>query len=557
MRVAAFVEQVMRHIRREVEIYAAFLVCLTLLGMEIFHSVGQESVDSAILVVLMLIVIGSLKDRNNVDGLRQHVDALRQHLDQRTEGSGVRWYARRREAEADMLADMGKYSHIVFIGVSQRSLADYLSDVLGKVDRGNTLPWRSLEVFFASAQVGEIYEGRTYEENSRKARQDLAFLLTDPRSSARIPGFDCIQFRQYDRFLGHSGSMFANRQAALNTGEFEINYVVHSRLLRSELRDGLTIRLAAIPAATADTSHHARLQYYGDLYRSLHNNSRSLGTFRRSLWDESAQEWSRYAQSSHVLRGSMSRLVELAAIREPEKVLELGAGSGETSEILARAMNGSEITLLDGSPQMLRIAREHLEAEAHVKTVLCRLPEDDLSGIDLAGKMFSLIVIHQAFPELVSAFGTIENLASWCRQKLEPNGRVIIEAHNTVIETKPPPRFENWPDPFLPTLIEEIKRHRRIRSIELQRGIFRIRDVEASFESQKFKTASKDVSPPFELSMAERQRMWRVPAVLGSIVDLKSGNIDELMDVFERVAAETVHCETMPRTSTYLTFEAV
>jgi ubiquinone/menaquinone biosynthesis C-methylase UbiE len=72
------------------------------------------------------------------------------------------------------------------------------------------------------------------------------------------------------------------------------------------------------------------------------------------------------------------------------KVVDLGCGPGDIDIRLSRAAPGSRVTGVDGSPAMLRIARQALSAaglESKVSFLEGRLP-----GVGLAGGSFDLVL---------------------------------------------------------------------------------------------------------------------------------------------------------------------
>ena len=171
-------------------------------------------------------------------------------------------------------------------------------------------------------------------------------------------------------------------------------------------------------------------------------------------------QWSEFATESRILDRSMEHLLEVADLKRDETVLELGAGSGETSRRLDRGL----VTLLDASPQMVIRARRLFLEMPHVHVALCDLPEYDINHIEFRNWPYSTIIIHQSFQDLAHAFdNNLRRLANWCSERLTPNGRMMIAAHNSIVETERPDRFETWDDPFPHVLSREIRRNRILR----------------------------------------------------------------------------------------------
>ena len=119
---------------------------------------------------------------------------------------------------------------------------------------------------------------------------------------------------------------------------------MHSRLYATELKDGITTSLKATPARVTSDVHIARMRHYINAYRSLRRDSRNLGRFRTTIWDASAEQWSEFATQSHILDRSMEYLVQMAGLGRDETILELGAGSGETSKRIADKVDRGLVT---------------------------------------------------------------------------------------------------------------------------------------------------------------------------------------------------------------------
>jgi SAM-dependent methyltransferase len=407
------------------------------------------------------------------------------------------------------------------------------------------LPWKTIEVYFASPELGALYEHSKFEANLRQARLDIAACLTSPTYSLMLRAFEGVEFRQAKRPFDHSGSMFGSVFGDANLEiDFTSIYVVHSRLYATELKDGITTCLRITPARATSNLHVARMRHYINAYRSLRTDSRSLGKFRHTIWDDSSLQWSEFATQSRILDISMEHLVGVADLRRDETVLELGAGSGETSRRLVEKVDRGVVTLLDASPQMVVRARRLFLEVPHVKVALCELPEYDLDHLELRDRPYSTIVIHQSFQDLAQAFdNNLYRLANWCSERLTPDGRMIIAAHNSIVETERPDGFEIWDDPFPHILRGEIRRSRilrpRLRSRPTRPHYTRAQ-IEDAFLASGFAKVDRTMLR-IPMGMDERILMWRVPAVMNSIVDLGSDGTREIPAICDSLRRQLVH----------------
>ncbi|HZC45414.1 MAG TPA: methyltransferase domain-containing protein, partial [Candidatus Acidoferrum sp.] len=85
---------------------------------------------------------------------------------------------------------------------------------------------------------------------------------------------------------------------------------------------------------------------------------------QKAAWDDSADGWKRwwptFERAAQVVN---DRLVELAAVRDGNRVLDIATGSGEPALTAARVVGSSgRVVAVDMSPGMLAIARERIDA---------------------------------------------------------------------------------------------------------------------------------------------------------------------------------------------------
>lgn len=131
-------------------------------------------------------------------------------------------------------------------------------------------------------------------------------------------------------------------------------------------------------------------------------------------------DWSngRYETTAAELEPAAERLVELAAPRPGELVLDLGTGTGNAA--LAAARRGARATGVDSAMRLLEVAREGARKQ-------------DLEVQFLEGELLALPVADASFEVALSAFGLIfaadpaRALAEVARA-LAPGGRALLAA---------------------------------------------------------------------------------------------------------------------------------
>jgi len=118
-------------------------------------------------------------------------------------------------------------------------------------------------------------------------------------------------------------------------------------------------------------------------------------------------------------------MVEAYAQRTGGPLLELGCGTGRLMVPLAGA--GYEVTGVDLSPEMLRIARSKAEVAGVAQRVT--LVPGDFADAPLAGSYRLALVMMNTFLHLTSQSAQLRALRHW-REHLAPGGLLLIDIFN-------------------------------------------------------------------------------------------------------------------------------
>jgi SAM-dependent methyltransferase len=138
-------------------------------------------------------------------------------------------------------------------------------------------------------------------------------------------------------------------------------------------------------------------------------------------WDRQSRGWGRQADRIREVGMPVSeRMLELAALRPGERVLELAAGPGDTGLLAAaRIAPGGTLISSDASEPMLALARERA-AEQGIDNVEFR--QLQLEWIDLPTAAVDAILCRWGLMLAVDPAAAL----SECRRVLRPGGRVAL-----------------------------------------------------------------------------------------------------------------------------------
>lgn len=131
---------------------------------------------------------------------------------------------------------------------------------------------------------------------------------------------------------------------------------------------------------------------------SDHRVLAAMGAVRRERFVPAERQALAYADVSHALGGDrylgpaapFARLVQLAEIEPSDRILEVGAGTGYGTAVLARL--GAEVTALEADATLAGSAEGNLAAES----VNARIVRGPLDGSSLPDAVYDVIVVDGA-----------------------------------------------------------------------------------------------------------------------------------------------------------------
>ncbi len=452
------------------------------------------------------------------------------------------WFINRTDATPDMQREMERHDTLVFIGISQVKLAHYLRPSMDKISRGQAGDWKYVSVYFAHDDYGRSWEGDQFRRNLRTARQEIAQMLCDrdcPMTNLRN-----VSFWQSGKPLGYGGSIFGN--TVDDTPEFDVIYTVNYLPSTADTQEALTAKITRSGGQRKETRRRNLFDVYLNAFDAFKKSSVDIGDFSPSIWDWSGSEWHDYCEKFPGIDKSVGDLLSLADLRGGENVLDVGGGTGEPAKRILANLPSGRLTLLEGSPGMLGYAKRLLASDdSRVRFALCHLFDRPETELDIQDQHYDIIFCHQSIASLISKPENLAAFARWCRKYLARGGSVVLNAHNGVLNMEYPAAFKDWNDPFRTRLVERLNDHQvQLRSRSAVR--FEQAQIEEAFIQNGF-TPDGNTICMTDISMNDRALMWRVPAIMDSLVDVRQLGIPAAQKIIEEVRSDVRHQDTMPR----------
>jgi SAM-dependent methyltransferase len=183
------------------------------------------------------------------------------------------------------------------------------------------------------------------------------------------------------------------------------------------------------------TYEHVTLQR-GQLMASKHDD---ITTLAQAQFGPVAQSY--VTSPLHAAGSDLQRLVELAAPRGDERMVDVATGGGHTALRFAPHVAG--IVALDLTPSMLAAAREHIDGQGIANVTYCRALAE---ALPFADRSLDLHVCRIA----AHHFADPGAYAREAARTLRPGGRFLLADHIGLDDPEMDAfldRFERWRDP--------------------------------------------------------------------------------------------------------------
>ena len=465
-------------------------------------------------------------------------------------------FDQRKQATPSMYKDMEASQALVFLGISNTKLHDYLSTV---IRLGHTLPWRRISIFFARDDVGVSWEHEEFGRNVLKSVLNVAEIFCSNSNRDIFPGLESVVFFQSALPSYYGGSLFEAR--IRNDDRFVSLYVVNYIPTKdADARTSFTLRLS--PNSSEDDGADP-FQSYLEGYRAIASHSSTLYALDQSqpnLWDKSAESWDRFERSFPIYASVMNDLCDFAGIGGSQTVLDVGCGSGWASQSIAMRLSHGRLFLLDNSTRMLSKARslftndwqQYRDAGVEIQYVLSDASQSNPLYGAAASARYDRIVFHFSFQHVLQKDVSIETLARRWKPFLARNGEIILAIHNKCILCDTPPGFHDWDDEFR----KELQTNFVAAGLRLESQMVPIWSsalIEEGF-CQAGLSQIERAEHVYARSFEDRAAMWQTPAIAGSLAILEDRGMDSVKAAVENAYARVKGKKTMPMTVVFFRF---
>jgi len=535
---------ILKAVREELRLLALLVVVTEGIGTTFLILAEKDSARIAglgimvfLLSLLVVCITVDLRDQRRVD------------VQDREKGI----YLERNWATARMLQDMAQATSMVFLGISNSSLCEYLTQLTQEaMTKSVRLPVESIDVFYARSDFGRMWEGDSFGKRIVEGTYGVSSYLTSPSIAATIPSLSELRFHQNSLASYYGGSLFRlSQDRELAEGIPSTIYVVlYMPLGEADTKTSYTFRLPAQSLHGLTNLLHGK---YTRGYQCIRDTARLLCQFGvGNIWDWSAEAWDAFERQFPVYSRVMDDVFTFGEIHRDHKVLDIGCGAGRALENKVDQLSEGALVLLDLSPQMISAAKRLLGHRENVHFIAgdATMP---LFG-SYEGQKFDRVIAHFSAPALIEKCRSVQRFASTLTDKLRDTGQVVLVIHNSFIECERPPGFEKWSDPLRQELEQAIisKGLQAYLRRELKRK-FSAAEIKEGFREAGFalEDCRKEV---YARSMRDRIAMWRAPAVSDSFVDIIAIGQNKWSALLEEVEVRVGDKETMPTTVLFFRF---
>jgi len=449
-----------------------------------------------------------------------------------------------------MTKDLKKYKHLAFLGVSHKKLHNYLKDTI-KSNQGKTLPWESIMIFYASPKLGRIWEQESFESNIKESKIEIVNVLFSQDYRKLMPNLKTIQFRQCNSTynLSFSGCFCGNEICDTTDFRLQVIYAVNHLPIDSQTEKSWTIRLER----KNKSKEYPLFERFEESFIKIKNGADAICDIEFSLWEWSAKEWNNFVEKyTDFFTEGIDKMINGLDINN-KQILDVGSGTGNVANYLIKKFPQVKFTLVDASANMLKVAKDTLGDKAIYE--LFNFPLNTGYFENNNGNRYDYIISHLSIQSMTNNIDEISSFVLNCNALLKSKGCVLLAIHNSCdIQLE---QENNQVDEFRIGLINEIKRNNfPLKEISPAHFKIKIEDIRNAFTKKYFKEIYFD---EFELrfTMHDRVRLWKIPAVLDSLVNVEKIGIAKGKEMVQKVYEENKNFQTPNRRMIVFHFQKI
>ncbi len=428
-----------------------------------------------------------------------------------------RSYVDRNSATDSMFTDMEFSRKMVFLGISNTSLGGYFIDFLDKISKeGKILKWEEIDIYFSNDDCGRAWDSN-FDHKIVGSIQAISTALTNPLIKKLVPALKKINFYQNTLPSYYGGSLFCTKDN-VPIDEFNICYVVHytnsaDREVKSSYSERLTIK------AKLHFSH------YMNSFSFLKNTAKILFQLdTNNLWEISADAWGNFENRFGIYSTIMDKFIDFCKIRNTERIIDLGCGTGLLTSKIIRKNQQVNILLLDNSAQMLSKANKLFSGNDNVRSILSNAQSSEPLYGNLKTKRYNKILTAFSLQCFLNHNDSINSFVTRWKSHLNDCGEIILLIHNSCLTATDftqyiPSEFVGWNDPLREGM-QKVAQNMNLNIRADLRRTFGLLEIDSGFTTAGF-TKVDSAFCLFDRTIDDRKEMWRVPAILNSFLDLR------------------------------------
>jgi SAM-dependent methyltransferase len=450
---------------------------------------------------------------------------------------GTKVFKERKNAVRRMIKDMVRSTELNYVGITHDQITDFFEDAFSE-DRA--LYWETINIFFPTSEYGACWDKDFNNKMSLNILKISNFLMNE--HAGRLKALKQVNFYWNTCGFNIGGSLFRYRNSR---HPYNVIYDVMQIVGTDKEQDNAkTIRLN-------QRFHKQFFQRLEDIFGEIKQGSTllySIDVEKKDLWNQSASSWEKYMERNPSPHSkSMRYMLNEINLAKDMNILSLGSGTGklELQLIENRGYEGF-LGVVDKSYTMLYKAYERMKNEKNVSYALLDLGRKDwtLYG-ELAARKYDYILMHFSLHNFINREQSLGDFAGRLRELLAYNGKIIVAIHDHVYG----PFDENE---TLRSRIKEFGVENDVCRRERD-NIIPLEELRSEFFNNGLKVLEETIHT-INRDYEERVTMWKVDAILGSVIDIEALERNEMRQKLFNEMDKIGAGGSKPMTVKYITF---